>query len=46
MSGRVPGHGVWETNPSFTGEEGVDLSLTLMPAMLKKAGYYTAHVGK
>jgi arylsulfatase A-like enzyme len=46
MSGRVPGHGAWETNPSFTGQVGLDLSLELMPAMLKKAGYFTAHVGK
>lgn len=46
MAGRVPGHGIWETNPGFANEVGVDLKLELMPALLQRAGYYTAHIGK
>ena len=46
MAGRIPGHGTWETNPKFTEPLGVDLSLELMPAMLARGGYYTAHIGK
>jgi arylsulfatase A-like enzyme len=46
MSGRYPHH-VNQFNPDFpTVPGGVDSRMTIMPAMLKKAGYETAMVGK
>lgn len=47
MTGRVPGHGVWdETRYGATRADGVDLNMTMMPKMLKSAGYSTHHIGK
>jgi len=37
MTGRYPGHGIWQQLPGFTGEQGLNLSLPLIPGVLKQA---------
>ena len=47
MSGRLPLHVTQNNkNNEVTNPGGVDLRMTLLPARLKEAGYYTAMVGK
>eukprot|EP01147_Barroeca_monosierra_P010207 gene10207-2364_t len=46
LTGRTPGHGIWEKNPKMTSPIGVNIEMTMLPAMLKKANYSTYHVGK
>jgi arylsulfatase A-like enzyme len=46
LTGRYPGHGIWQQLPGFTGEQGLNLTLPLIPAVLKKANYSTHQVGK
>ncbi len=46
MSGRVPGHGIWEANPKMTDAVGLNANMSLLPAQLRLAGYSTHHVGK
>ena len=48
MTGRYPGHGIWQQLPGFTGEQGLNLSLPLIPGVLKQAAvpYSTHQVGK
>lgn len=46
LTGRVPGHGIWEVNPNDLAEVGVNLKATMLPAMLKRAGYKTHQIGK
>lgn len=46
LTGRVPGHGVFQWNPQPTQPSGVNLNLTMLPGLLKKAGYRTHQVGK
>ena len=38
LTGRIPGHGIWETNPYIDATLGTNLNLTMIPAKLKKAG--------
>ena len=47
LTGRVPGHGIWEINPGNAAEVGVNLKATMISAMLKnRAGYSTHQIGK
>lgn len=46
LTGRYPGHGIWQQLPGFTGEQGLNLTLPLIPAVLKQAHYSTHQVGK
>lgn len=47
LTGRYPGHGIWQQLPGFTGEQGLNLSLPLIPAVLKQGAHYSTHqVGK
>ena len=47
LTGRVPGHGIWEQNPSDSAEVGVNIKATMIPALLKtKANYSTHQIGK
>ena len=38
LTGRIPGHGIWETNPYIDAMLGTNLNLTMIPAKLKQAG--------
>ena len=48
MTGRVPGHGIWETNPLIASRTSVNPAMELLPAVLKRASppYTTVQVGK
>lgn len=46
LTGRVPGHGIWNDNPEFMVRTGVNLDARMLPAMLKRAGYKSHHIGK
>lgn len=46
LSGRYPGHGIWQQLPGFTNTQGLNLSLPLIPSVLKQAQYKTHQVGK
>lgn len=46
LTGRIPGHGIWEKNPPATSAIGVNQDIKMLPAMLKPAGYKTAQIGK
>jgi leishmanolysin-like peptidase len=47
LTGRVPGHGIWEMNPSDAAQVGVNLKATMLPALLKEKANYTTHqIGK
>ena len=46
LTGRYPGHGIWQQLPGFTGEQGLNITLPLIPAVLKPAHYSTHQVGK
>ena len=42
MSGRLPIHVNVENLPNITSPGGIDLRMTLLPQMLRRAGYETA----
>ena len=48
MTGRVPGHGIWETNPLIASRTSVNPAMELLPAVLKRASppYTSVQVGK
>ena len=46
LTGRIPGHGIQETNLAMTSAVGCNLNLTMIPKMLKRAGYSSHLVGK
>ncbi|KAG7344238.1 sulfatase [Nitzschia inconspicua] len=47
LTGRVPGHGIWEQNPSDTAQVGVNLKAKMIPAVLKEHANYSTHqIGK
>jgi arylsulfatase B len=47
LTGRVPGHGIWEQNPSDTAQVGVNLKAKMIPTVLKECANYTTHqIGK
>ena len=46
LTGRIPGHGIQETNLGMTAQTGNNKNLTMIAKKLTEAGYYTAQVGK
>lgn len=46
LTGRAPGHGVSTANPAINWRSGVNRAMRMLPAMLRRAGYATAAVGK
>ena len=36
LTGRIPGHGIWETNPYTDATLGTNLNLTMIPASSRK----------
>jgi len=46
LTGRIPGHGIQETNLGMTASVGTNINLTMIAQKLKAANYYTAQVGK
>lgn len=46
LTGRVPGHGIWQINPSDTAAVGINLKAAMLPQVLKRAGYTTHQIGK
>ena len=46
LTGRIPGHGIQESNLGMTSKVGNNIHLTMIPAKLKQAGYRTALIGK
>lgn len=46
LTGRWPGHGISELNPSGALALGINLNMTLLPSKLKKANYATHQIGK
>lgn len=47
LTGRVPGHGIWEQNPSDTAKVGVNLKAKMISALLKQHANYSTHqIGK
>jgi leishmanolysin-like peptidase len=47
LTGRVPGHGIWEANPSDTAQVGVNLKAKMISSVLKEHANYTTHqIGK
>ena len=46
LTGRIPGHGIQETNLGFVSESACNGNLTMISAKMKQAGYVTAQIGK
>ena len=46
LTGRIPGHGIQETNLGMTSQTECNANLTMVGKKLHEAGYYTAQIGK
>ena len=46
LTGRIPGHGIQESNLGMTAQTECNANLTMIGRKLQGAGYYTAQVGK
>lgn len=46
LTGRIPGHGIQETNLGMTAQSGNNKNLTMIGRKLSNAGYYTVAIGK
>lgn len=46
LTGRLPGHGIQNTNLGMTAASGCNIKLTMIGAKLQQAGYSTHQVGK
>ena len=46
QTGRIPGHGIQESNLGMTSKTECNANLTMIGKKLHEAGYFTAQIGK